>query len=124
MVPYDTPMLKEKRKRQCLEKTGASAFWVANLNKRPQLTLKVEDRPFIKILDMGTDISVLDKKHWPKAWPKQVGTTTLQGIGQAISQKSAKILKWQDPEGQTGYFQPNVLPGLPVNLWGRGGWCP
>lgn len=119
VVPYDAPVLKEKRERQCLGETGVSAFWVATLNKRPQLTLKVEDRPFIGILDTGADVSVLAEKHWPKAWPKQAGTATLQGIGQAIPQKSAKILKWQDPEGHTGYFQPYVLPGLPVNLWGR-----
>lgn len=119
VVPCDTLVLKEKREGQCLGETGASAFWVATLNKRPQLTLKVEDRSFTGILDTGADVSVLAEKHWPKSWPKQAGTATLQGIGQAIPQKSAKILKWRDPEGQTGYFQPYVLPGLPVNLWGR-----
>ena len=67
VIPYDTPVLKEKQERQCLGETGASAFWVATLNKHPQLTLKVEDRPFIGILDMGVGVSVLAKKHWPNA---------------------------------------------------------
>ena len=47
------------------------------------------------------------------------GTVQLQGIGQTTPQKSSKILKWHDEEGHEGFFQPYVLPGLPVNLWGR-----
>ena len=96
VVPCDTPVLKEKRERQCLGETGASAFWVATLNKRPQLTLKVEDRPFIGILDMGADVSVLAEKHWTKHGLSRRGLPPFRGLA------SVKILKWQNPEGQTG----------------------
>lgn len=88
VVPYDSLVLKEKQESQCLGETRASVFWVATLNKCPQLTLKVEDRPFIGILDSGLDVSILAEKHWPKAWPKQAGTATLWGIGQMIPQNS------------------------------------
>lgn len=33
--------------------------------------------------------------------------------------QSAQLLRWEDPDGNTGYFNPNVLQYLPVNLWGR-----
>ena len=89
------------------------------MKERPQLELIIDGKSFNGILDSGADVSVLSLEFWPKKWPLESSTATLQGIGQASPKKSAKILKWQDNESHEGYFQPYVLPGLPVNLWGR-----
>lgn len=71
-------------------------------------------------MDTGADVSVISQKHWPDEWPKQVVISTLQGIGQSHNpEQSSTFLKWRDEEGHEGHFQPYVLPGLPVNLWGR-----
>ena len=99
--------------------SGTAAFWVAHMKERPQLELIIDGKSFNGILDSGADVSVLSLEFWPKKWPLESSTATLQGIGQASPKKSAKILKWQDNESHEGYFQPYVLPGLPVNLWGR-----
>lgn len=46
--------------------------------------------------------------------------THLQGTGQSSNTlQSSQVLNWIDPEGNTGTVQPYVVPGLPVNLWGR-----
>lgn len=118
-APCEARKIKEKRGNQGFGSTGPAAFWVATMENRPQLTLKIEGKSFRGVLDSGADFSVLSDKFWPPAWPKEEGTVTLQGIGQAVPQKSLRILKWQDSEGHTGLFQPYVLPGLPINLWGR-----
>ncbi|XP_051005611.1 uncharacterized protein C2orf78 homolog [Acomys russatus] len=34
-------------------------------------------------------------------------------------QQSSKVLTWTDEEGNSGIVQPYIVPGLPVNLWGR-----
>ena len=34
-------------------------------------------------------------------------------------EQSSNILSWKDVEGHNGTFQPYIVPGLPVNLWGR-----
>ena len=88
------------------------------MKERPQLELIIDGKSFNGILDSGADVSILSLQSWPKKWPLESSTATLQGIGQASPKKSAKILKWQDNESHEGYFQPYVLPGLPVNLWG------
>ena len=76
-------------------------------------------KSFNGILDSGVHVSILSLEFWPKKWPLESSTATLQGIDQASPKKSAKILKilkWQDNESHEGYFQPYVLPGLLVNL--------
>lgn len=117
-APYEARKIKEKRGNQGFGSTGPAAFWVATMENHPQLTLKIEGKSFRGVLDSGADFSVLSDKFWPPAWPKEEGTVTLQGIGQAVAQKSLRILKWQDSEGHTGLFQPYILSSLPIKLWG------
>lgn len=46
--------------------------------------------------------------------------TQLQGIGQAAApEQSSGSLRWRDQEGRQGLFQPYIVAGLSVNLWGR-----
>lgn len=72
------------------------------------------------MLDTGADASVLTVEQWPVAWPKQPTMTQLQGRGQSQSpEQSSNVLSWKDAEGHNGTFQPYIVPGLPVNLWGR-----
>ncbi|KAM5175989.1 endogenous retrovirus group K member 21 Pro protein-like [Callospermophilus lateralis] len=94
-------------------------FWVAHLDSRPQLTIKIQDKIFKGILYSGADVSVISKRQWPSAWPLLDPSAVLQGIGQRRPEKSAFFLKWRDEEGHSGYFQPYVVAGLPTNLWGR-----
>lgn len=100
---------------------SSDAYWIQAINKQcPELLLYIQEKPFKGILDTGADVSVISQKHWPDEWPKQVVISTLQGIGQSHDpEQSSTFLKWRDEEGHEGHFQPYVLPGLPVNLWGR-----
>lgn len=118
-VLTNNPSLKEHRENQDFGSTGTCAFWVATLQNRPQLKLNIEGKTFLGILDTDADVSVLSYEYWPKHWDLEETLASLQGIGQASPQKSAKILKWQDNEGHEGFFQPFILQQLPTNLWGR-----
>lgn len=91
-----------------------------NPEKRPKLTLWIQGKHFLGLLDTGADVSVIAHRHWPTSWPTTHTTTELQGIGQAQGPlQSLEILNWTDPDRQQGTFCPYVLPGLSVNLWGR-----
>lgn len=46
--------------------------------------------------------------------------TQLQGIGQQTTpEQSSDLLTWEDQDNNKGMFQHYIVPGLPVNLWGR-----
>ena len=71
------------------------------------------------LLDTGADRSIIASKDWPKGWPVQMSTHTLQGLGYSSAPNmSASCLQWKDNEGHSGTIQPYVLE-LPVSLWGR-----
>lgn len=103
------------------EPGSSDIFWVQELSShRPTLKLKINGKSFEGILDSGTDSTVISQRAWPTAWPLQPSMTHLQGIGQSSNTlQSSQVLNWIDPEGNTGTVQPYVVPGLPVNLWGR-----
>lgn len=100
---------------------SSDVYWIQQITKdRPILTLKINGKAFKGILDTGADVSCLAVEHWPRAWPAQETTTELKGIGQTQSPKqSSNLLSWEDEDGHRGVFQPYIVPGLPVNLWGR-----
>lgn len=83
-----------------------------------QLTLN--DKEFTGLIDTGADVTIVTKRDWPSAWPVVPSITHLQGIGQSQNPMISSIpLAWKTKEGKTGSVQPYVLPGLPLNLWGR-----
>ncbi|XP_012923599.1 endogenous retrovirus group K member 7 Pro protein-like [Heterocephalus glaber] len=100
---------------------SSDVYWIQNIGThRPELELKINGKKFIGLLDTGADVSVLRADQWPSMWPKTASLTQLQGIGQTCSTKqNSDLLSWIDNEGHTGLFQPYVISGLPVNLWGR-----
>lgn len=102
---------------------GASdAYWVQEISSahRPMLTLKIDNKPFEGLIDTGADATVIASHHWPSTWPVSVAATHLKGIGQSTNPKqSTRLLTWVDQEGNSGQVRPYIIPGLPVNLWGR-----
>lgn len=100
---------------------SSDVYWVQAIKaQRPELVLTINGKKFRGVLDTGADVSVIADQHWPSSWPKQSAMTQLQGIGQANApEQSSNCLQWKDDEGHEGTFQPYIIPGLPVNLWGR-----
>ena len=100
---------------------SSDLYWVQAITRdRPILSLKINGKSFEGILDSGADSTVISQSAWTPAWPLQASLTHLQGIGQSKNTlQSSQLLTWEDSEGNTGSTQPFVVPGLPVNLWGR-----
>ena len=96
-----------------------AAYLIMPLNNRPTLHLTINGKDFQGIMDTGADKSIISSHWWPRAWPVDKSSHSLQGLGyQSCPTISSTQLEWQTPEGQRGLFTPYVLP-LPVNLWGR-----
>lgn len=96
-----------------------SAHLVVSLSDRPKLCLDVNGKILEGILDTGADRSIISSRWWPKKWPTNISSHSLQGLGyQSCPEVSAAVLAWRSAEGHQGWFTPYVLP-LPVNLWGR-----
>lgn len=88
------------------------------LDQRPILNLEIEGRIFPGLLDTGADRSIIRAQAWPKAWPLQQSSQSLQGLGYAHTPHvSAKELTWRS-DGKKGKVQPFVVD-VPINLWGR-----
>lgn len=100
---------------------SSEAYWAQPVTQnRPTLKLYLNGKPFTGIIDTGVDATIIAQQHWPSSWPLTFTHTDLRGIGQSNNpQISAQVLTWQDQEGNSGQVTPFVLPGLPVNLWGR-----
>lgn len=103
-----------------LGSTGSRfTFLSLELNDRPMLTLLIEGRSFLGLLDTGADRSIISTHDWPAKWPTQASSQTLRGLGyQTAPLVSSKELTWKDSEGRTGKFFPYVID-IPVTLWGR-----
>lgn len=98
---------------------GNSAYLTLDLNTRPLVTLNVEGKPILGLMDTGADRSIISKKDWARGWPVQTSDHSLRGLGYAQApQISCRPLSWRDTEGHAGQFIPYVLD-LPFSLWGR-----
>lgn len=65
------------------------------------------------------DVSVTAQHQWPKAWPLDVATMDLQGMGSVSHPiRRAKLLTWSDAESHCGYLLPYILPYILISLWG------
>ena len=100
---------------------SSDIYWIQKLSdERPMMTLWLDGKQFQGLLDTGADATVLSSRHWPSSWPLEATATHLKGIGQSQNTlQSSRLLTWRDKEGNTGTVRPFVVPGLPVNLWGR-----
>lgn len=100
---------------------SSDTYWIKQVTpNRPLLTLHLDGKAFEGLIDTGADATVIASHMWPPSWPTTVALTHLQGIGQSANPKrSTRLLTWTDKEGNTGHVRPYIVPGLPVNLWGR-----
>lgn len=107
MLPTNNPSLKSERGKEGFGSTGSNAFWVSTLKRWPTLTLEVESKTFVGLLDTGAVTSVLSKSCWHESWAL---LTELQGIGIAnLLEGISKLLRCEDEKGHVRLFKP---------LWG------
>lgn len=108
------------RRDRGLGSTGSRfAFISLELSDRPMLTLTVEGRSFLGLLDTGADRSIISAHDWPPRWPTQTSSQALRGLGYEMAPlMSSKELTWRDTEGRSGKITPYVID-IPVTLWGR-----
>lgn len=120
-LPLSTSYPAIHKKRGPSTPGSSDLYWVQAITKeRPTLKLKIQGKLFGGILDSGADSTVISQASWPPSWPLHASLTHLQGIGQSRNTlQSSQLLNWEDEVGNTGFIQPFVVPGLPVNLWGR-----
>ena len=79
------------------------------LDQRPILNLEIEGKIFSGLVDTGADKSIIRSQAWPKRWPLQQASQSLQGLGYAQTPHiSAKELVWRT-EDQRETFQPFVV---------------
>ena len=83
------------------------------------LTLEVEGRSFLGLLDTGEDHSIISTHDWPSKWPLQTSSQSLSGLGyETAPLVSTKELTWRNEKGKSGKFIPYIVD-IPVTLWGR-----
>jgi hypothetical protein len=120
-LPLDTSHPGIGTKLGSSQPGSSDLYWVqAITGDHPILCLKINGKSFEGLLDSGTDSTLISQSARPTAWLLQASLTHFQGIGQSKNTlQSSKLLTWEDNEGNSGSIQPFVVPGLPVNLWGR-----
>jgi hypothetical protein len=89
------------------------------LDQRPLATIYIQGITFQGLLDTGANQSSIPQSLWPKHWGTKRGTTVQGAGGPQLAKVSAEVLKWEDEEGNSGTFQPFIITGLQLCLWGR-----
>ena len=114
------PSHNKQRENKGFGSSGGSAVYCSlELEARPLLSLEINGKIILGLLDTGADKSIISKKDWPKNWPLQVSDQMLRGLGYAQEpERSTQILRWKDEEGHVVEFQPYLLE-VPISLWGR-----
>jgi hypothetical protein len=73
--------------------------------ERPEMTLFLNGKKFLGLLDTGTDVLVIASCHWPLTWPCVQASANLQGMGSARAPlQSPAPIKWHNEEGHSGFF--------------------
>lgn len=68
--------------------SGANlTFLSLDFDQQTVLTLKVDGKCILGLLDTGADKSIIAKKDWPSGWPIQASSQILQGLGYAKALK-------------------------------------
>lgn len=84
------------------------------------INLRIEQKRFKGFIDTGVDVSIISKEFWPPSWSMVEAISSIMGVRVPDNaQHSAAMLRWQDEEGQAGWFQPYRVSGIAVNLWGQ-----
>lgn len=122
LLPYlklPNPTLKGERGQGGFGSTD-HIHWVKEIkDSRPMLTIHLNGRGFLGLLDTGADKTCIAGKDWPSHWAVHQTENSLQGLGMASGvAKSSQPLHWQH-ENKKGIIQPYVIPTLPFTLWGR-----
>jgi hypothetical protein len=82
-------------------------------------TIYIRVIAFQGLLDIGADQSVIPQSLWPKHWETK-RETTVQGVGgPQLAKVSAVVPQWEDEEGNSGTFQPFIIIGVQLCLWGK-----
>lgn len=94
--------------------------WCAEVGRqRPLMTINIEGKPIVGMIDTGADVSVINTAQWDASWPVQPFSTPIIGVGgQYSALKAGRHLRWKY-ETQEGFILPLQVTGLGSALWGR-----
>lgn len=122
LLPYlklPNPVLQSERG---LGEFGSTdhIHWVKEIKEsRPMLTIYLNGRKFVGLLDTGADKTCISGKDWPSHWAIHQTENSLQGLDMASGiARSSEPLIWEH-ENKTGNIQSYVIPTLPFTPWGR-----
>ena len=99
--------------------TPIEALWVSSISEgsHPKLTIKIDNKPFKCLTDIGADRTILRQQEIPCDWqlipgPQLIG---IGGTSHAFITKQA--YKWEDLDGATGLIRPLVARVTTNLLW-------
>ena len=102
LLPYITTSKFHIKRTGGFGSTGKQVYWQTFVSdSRPTLSVYINNKQFLGLVDTRADVSIIFKKHWPISWPLTdvpimlTGIRTIQNI-----QKSTNILICSGPEQQ------------------------
>lgn len=111
-MPLNTSFPAHEHQRGNSQPGSSNIYWVQAMTRMHlPLTLKIEGKEFLGLLDCGADTTVMSPNQWPSSWPTLPTGDWVTGIARPknVSQ-SAHILTWEHQEGDTGTIQPFIVP--------------
>ena len=87
----------------------------------PNINIKINNKRFSGLVDIGSDIAMISKHLWPKSWPIQKTSYQIIGVSQTKIQEiyqNIQIYSYEGPEVQPATLQPYIIDA-PFNLMRR-----
>ena len=84
----------------------------------PNVNIKINDKRFSGLFDIGSDITIISKHLWPKSWLIQKTSYKITGVSQTKIQEiyqNIQIYPYEGPESQPDTLQPYIIDA-PLNL--------
>ena len=119
LLPYITTSKFHIKRTGGFGSTGKQVYWQTFVSdSRSTLSVYINNKQFLGLVDTGADVSIIFKKHWPISWPLTDVPIMLTGIGTIQNiQKSTHILTCSGPKQQPATLQ-HLVADIPINLWG------
>ncbi|NWY36269.1 POK9 protein, partial [Sylvia atricapilla] len=118
------PIQPTPRGKKGFGSTGGLVLLTVDLLSRPkrQLQLRFKDKTveLTRLLDTGTNSSIISPDYWPQNWPLLASSTTVTGIGgMTLASKTPTLVVTMNEKTLQTIFSVTMLPHTVQCLVGR-----
>lgn len=119
------PISSQERNEQGFGSTGNTALLTMAMNRRPTVSVIMENRgrslTLLMLLDTGADLTIVEENAWPQEWPTKAMDKGVEGVGghSEVRRSTERIAIIIEKRKASTYVTTMSLPNGVYGLIGR-----